>query len=328
MKAITFSPLNDQFSISEKETPQIKKDEILVKVRACGLNPVDAKISGWKEMSDNMSESFVVGLDVAGIVIEKGDAVNEFEVGDAVFYHGNMLEPNGGLAEYAVQKADMAFYKPTQFSFEEIASTPCAGWTAWRAIYEKLSIEPNDTVAINGATGGVGSYALQIAKNVGYAQTVIAICSSKNEDYALEIGADAVIDYKTEDVESRLDELTSTSGINKAFDIVGNNQDVILANSLSFNGHIVELVDLVQPSKYNQAFLKSLTLHQLSLGGGYAFGEIGKESIRKAAIEFTTALIQGKIKLPPITKLNWYETLDKLNHMLSGGNVGKSVFVP
>lgn len=328
MQAITFSPSTDQFSISEKTVPEIQSDEILVQVKACGINPVDAKVSGWKNMSKKMTEQFVTGLDVAGVVKEKGTDVSEFNIGDEVFYHGNMLEPNGGFAEYAVQKANMAFYKPKEFSFIEIAATPCAGWTAWRAIHEKLAVEPNDIVVINGATGGVGSYALQIAKNVGYAQTVIGVCSSKHEDYALQLGADATIDYHTEDVEKRLKELTLETGITKAFDIVGNNNDIALANSLAFNGHLVELVDYVQPTQYDNAFLKSLTLHQLSLGGGYSFGEAGHQSIRKAGIQFTTALIQGDILLPKITPLNWEQTILKLNNILSGGNIGKFVFTP
>lgn len=328
MKAITFSPTTQQFSISKKDIPKIKDDEILVEVRACGINPVDAKVSQWQSMTNAMSEEFVTGLDVSGVVAKKGIHVTEFEVGDEVFYHGNMLLPNGGFAEYAVQKADMAFFKPKEFSFVEIAATPCAGWTAWRAVHEKLAIEPSDIVAINGATGGVGSFAVQIAKKVGNAQTVIAICSGNHSAYALALGADVTIDYRKEDVESRLKELTLNLGVNKAFDIVGHDNDIALANSLAFNGHLVELVNIVQPTQYDNAFLKSLTLHQLSLGGGYSFGPVGLQSIRKAGIQFTTALLQGYIELPTITRLNWEDTLSKLNDILKGGNQGKFVFTP
>ncbi|WP_281614075.1 zinc-binding dehydrogenase [Flammeovirga sp. SubArs3] len=326
MKAVTFNPDNNQFSINEINIPTIQSHEILIKVEACGINPVDAKVQFWKGMvGKQMNDEWVVGLDVVGKVHEVGSEVMGFDIGDEVFYHGNMIKPHGGLAEYAVHTPSTLFKRPTSLSIEDAAASPCAGWTAWRALVEKLQVNERDELLIIGGSGGVGSYAIQIAKNVFNVKKVIAVASKANHDYVLSLGADEVIDYKTEDVLRRVQELTNDIGASKAFDTIGAGNDILAANSLRFNGQMLELVDTVKPINYDNVFMKNLTFHQLALGAGHEFGKIGEQSIIDAANGLTKAILNGQIKTPHLQIVNFEGAVKTLNAILEKKVVGKVI---
>lgn len=125
MRAVTYNPTLNEFAVSETPIPEPADDDVLVKVDACGLNPVDAKIGQWKSMALHMSDSWTPGLDVSGYIMELGKNVEGWKVGDRVLYHGDMFRPHGGFAEFAVQDWETLIPHPA-LSATDAAATPCA----------------------------------------------------------------------------------------------------------------------------------------------------------------------------------------------------------
>ena len=324
MKAVTFDPVNDQFTLTQQPIPQLAHEtDVLIKTVACGLNPVDAKIHLWKGMVPNMDESWVPGLDVVGVIEDVGAKVEKFKAGDLVFCHGNMLRPHGGFAEYTIQDSNILLHAPDVDNVI-LAATPCAGWTAWRALVDKLKIGDRTSILITGGSGGVGGFAVQIAKLFDV-NNIIATCSAKNMDYVKSLGAHHVIDYKTEDVVETVKQLTDELGVEVGFDTVGPDNDIIVANSLGFDGQMVEIVDVVRPSSYNNAFLMGLGFHQLSLGAGHGHGKAGQASITFAGQQFTDALTKGQIIPPKIKTVDINALPQELTQILEQRTVGKVV---
>lgn len=326
MKAITFNPADDRFNLADIDLPGMEPNDVLVQVEACGLNPVDAKIILWKTMAPGMSNTWVPGLDVAGRVVEVGDSVEGWQVGDRVLYHGNMFRPHGGFAEFAIQNASTLIPMP-DLPASLAAATPCAGWTAWRALNDKLHAENHDSILIAGGSGGVGGFAIQLAHYFRLS-TIIATCSPRNRDYVLSLGATHVIDYTSEPVVERVKDITNGIGVNISLDCVGGENDIAVANSLAFEGQMVELVAAVRPAEYDNAFAKGLTFHQLSLGSGHRHGPKGISDLVQAGEAFTQLLKEGVVKVPKLETVGFDEAVEALPHMLKQKTVGKIVLEP
>jgi NADPH:quinone reductase-like Zn-dependent oxidoreductase len=180
----------------ELPEPKITPRQILVKVHAASVNPVDWKFRSGKPRIPFLRLPRIPGLDIAGEVVRVGNAVTRFKTGDAVY---GMLSAfsGGGCAEYAAVPERNAAIKPRNLTFEEAAAVPMAAMTALQAMRDHGRIKRGDRVLINGASGGVGSFAVQIAKSFG--AEVTAVTSRKNMDFVKGLGADRVIDYTTED---------------------------------------------------------------------------------------------------------------------------------
>lgn len=323
MKALTFSPKTDQFFLSELPVPHIDNTDVLIKVDACGLNPVDAKIGLWKPMVPNMNDSWVPGLDVSGHIVEKGPRVEKWRIGDQVLCHGDMFRPHGGFAEYTVQDSGTLIPHP-DLSVELAAATPCAGWTAWRALNDKLRIHEHRSIFIAGGSGGVGGFAIQIAAYFNV-EKIIATCSAENSMYVTSLGATHVIDYRKEDVVSRVLDITHQEGVAVGLDTVGPDNDILVANSLAFEGQMVELVDTIRPLEYQDAFMKGLSFHQLSLGAGHRSGTSAKAALTLAGTKFSELLEQGVIDVPKLKTVDLNQVGDSLQGMLKQRTVGKIV---
>jgi len=195
----------------EVAVPVIKNDEVLVAVHAASINQLDVKVMhGEFKMFLPYQFPLILGYDVAGIVSQVGSGVRGFKVGDEVFARAS--NP-GGLATFiAVREADLAL-KPANVTMEEAASFPLVALTVWQAFTEKAVLKKGQKVFIQAGSGGVGTVAIQIAKHLG--ATVATTTSSSNADFVKRLGADIVIDYKTQDFENIL----------KDFDLVLNSQD-------------------------------------------------------------------------------------------------------
>jgi NADPH:quinone reductase-like Zn-dependent oxidoreductase len=178
-------------------------------VRAAAVNPVDAKVrAGGFGPGAPMPQ--IPGYDLAGVVEETGPGATRFKKGDEVFAYLN-LRRGGAYAQYALVKEDEAAAKPRKMSFEEAAAVPLAALTAWQALVETAKLEPGQIVLIHGGSGGVGSFAVQIAKARG--AKVIATASTRNQATLKELGADQAIDYTTtkfEDVAKEVDVVLDT----------------------------------------------------------------------------------------------------------------------
>ena len=167
--------------INDLEQPVPKDKEVVLRVRAASVNPLD-----WRMKAERP------GVDVAGEIVAVGRAVTQFKPGDAVFGVGK-----GTFAEYAFAPESKLALKPESVSFEQAAAVPVAGLTALRALRDKGHVQPQQKLLINGAAGGIGTFAVQIAKSFG--ANVTGVCSTKNVELVRSLGADRVIDYTRED---------------------------------------------------------------------------------------------------------------------------------
>ena len=191
--------------------PEPKENEVLVRVMAAGVNPVDALIrSGKYAKVFGTSLPLVPGYDIAGVVEKIGTKIAKLKVGDAVYAYPMW---GGGYAEYAVATDGEAALKPKSISFVEAAGVPLAALTAWQALIDVAKMDKGQTVLIHGGSGGVGSFAIQIAKARG--AKVIATASTSNQDLLKQLGADVAIDYtkqKFEDVAKDVDVVLDSVG--------------------------------------------------------------------------------------------------------------------
>jgi len=191
--------------------PQPKENEILVRVIAAGVNPVDTYMRNGKFAPAGPAGALplIPGRDIAGVVEEIGPGVTKFKAGDAVY--GNVR--NGGYAEFAVAAEKDIALKPASLDFVQAAAVPVAARTAWNALVETAHVAAGQTVLIQGGSGGVGSFAIQIAKIRG--AKVYATASTANQDLLKELGADVAIDYtkqKFEDVVKDVDVVLEAAG--------------------------------------------------------------------------------------------------------------------
>ena len=171
--------------------PRLKDDEILVRVIASGVNPADPLILNGKYAKEFGTHlPLILGYDMAGVVVKTDANVTKLKVGDPVYAY---LLWGGGWAEYCVSNEGESAVKPKSLSFTEAASVPLAALTAWQALVDVGKIQSGQTVLIHGGSGGVGSFAIQIAKARG--ARVIATASTANQDLLKELGADVPIDY-------------------------------------------------------------------------------------------------------------------------------------
>jgi NADPH:quinone reductase-like Zn-dependent oxidoreductase len=193
--------------------PEPKEDEILIRVMAASVNPVDAMIrQGYLARVTGDKFPLIPGMDAAGVVEKIGSKIKKFKVGDPV-YAFFTLKSEGGYAEFAVAQEGEAALKPKTVTYEQAAAVPAAGSTAWQALVETAKLGPGQTVLIHGGSGGVGHFAIQIAKARG--AKVIATASASNQDFLKEMGADQAIDYTTtkfEDVVKDVDVVLDAVG--------------------------------------------------------------------------------------------------------------------
>jgi alcohol dehydrogenase len=199
--------------LADTPTPEPREDEVLVEVHAAGVNLLDAKIRrGEFKLILPYRLPLVLGHDVAGVVVKVGMRVRQFKVGDEVYARADDLRI-GTFAEFvAVKEASLAL-KPRGLTMEEAASIPLVGLTAWQALVEKAGLNKGQKVFIQAGSGGVGSFAIQLAKHLG--ATVATTTSATNVALVKRLGADVVIDYKTQDFEDVL----------RDYDVVLNSQD-------------------------------------------------------------------------------------------------------
>ena len=215
MRALVFKRYGglDQVVFADLPRPVPKPDEILVQVHAAGLNPVENKIrSGKMKAILRFQLPATLGSDLAGVVVEVGGSVTRFKPGDAVFASIDGLRM-GALAELAVVTENAAALKPAHLDFVQAASIPMVGLTAWQTLKERAHIKPGHKVFIPAGAGGIGTFAIQLAKYLG--AKVATTTSAGNVDLVRSLGADEVIDYQKQNFE------VLASDIDLIVDLVG-----------------------------------------------------------------------------------------------------------
>lgn len=318
MKAVTYERYGqpEVLQLKEVEKPAPKDDEVLVKVRAGSVNAYDWHILTADIFLVRLNRGLlkpkisVLGADIAGVVEAVGPNVQQFKPGDAV-YGCLSVCGDGGFAEYACATENALTLKPINLSFEEAAAVPMAALTALQGLRDDGKIQPGQKVLIHGSAGGVGTYAVQLAKFFG--AEVTAVCSTRNIEQTRALGADQVIDYTKED-----------------FAKLGQPYDLILG----VNGYrpISVYRDALKPGGiYAMAGGKPAQMFQaLLLGrwmsrGGKKMGVVSAKVIQRDLVFLRELLEAGKIRPVIDQRYTLAETAEALRYLGTGHARGKVV---
>ena len=256
MKAILLNEVGgiENLIYRDVEKPTLKKGEVLVKVEAIGINPVDYVC---RENDQFLTYVFqdkrpvILGWDISGEIVKKTEGTEGFRVGDAVF---GMLEfsRGGAYAEYAVASVNNIVPKPENITHHEAASTGIAALTAWQAVVTEGKVKSGDKVLIPGSSGGVGHFAVQIAKSFG--AEVIAVSSGKNRDFVLSLGADTYTDYQTQHFYDEVADL------DLVFDTLGGDTLSHAIDCVKEGGRIVTVIPTLSDEQREKANAKNVHL--------------------------------------------------------------------
>ncbi|MFD9884108.1 NADP-dependent oxidoreductase [Streptomyces alboflavus] len=242
MKAISYRAYGgpDVLEYGDVRDPKVGPDSVLVKVRAAALNPVDYKCrEGYLDAALDTVFPVIPAWDVAGVVVQPGAAAPEFAVGDEVIgYVREDFLSRGTLAEYVAAPVRTLARKPRNLTFEEAAGLPLAGLTAYQVITKALSVTEGDVVLVHAAAGGVGTFAVQLARHAG--ARVIGTASERNHAYLRDLGAEPVVygDGLAERVRALAPE-----GVDAAFDTIGGDTLKLSADLLAPGGRLASIAD-------------------------------------------------------------------------------------
>jgi len=313
MKAIRIHAFGgpEQMQLDEVPRPVPAADEILVKVYATSVNPADYIIrqGGNEILRPYLKLPLGLGLDAAGIVEETGSEVRDFKKGDRVYGVPN-FPGDGSYAEYFVAKATSVAIKPQNLTFTEAAGVPLAGSTAWLGVVDYGKIQPGQKILIHGASGGVGSLAIQIAKAKG--AYVIGTASSHNLAFLKELGADEAIDYRSQPWEKILKDI-----------------DVIFdASPVRVNGTRLNFVNILRQggilvcSQLDFPYAEDV---KAALAAKQATGELVRFQSYDSLKEMATMIEDGKLKVT-ISKVYQLEQVAEAHRENEAGHVrGKLV---
>lgn len=204
MKAVVINQYGNSDVLEDEEItkPTPEPNQVLVEVFATSINPIDWKVrEGYMKEIIPFEFPIILGWDVAGKIVAVGDKVQNYKIGDEVFARPASTN-QGTYAEYTLVDENLLAKKPANITFEDAASIPLAGLTAWQSLLNVAKLQEGEKVLIQAGAGGVGSLAIQIAKHVG--AYVATTASKENEDYVKALGADLFINYKAEDFENKV----------------------------------------------------------------------------------------------------------------------------
>ncbi|HEX7063597.1 MAG TPA: NADP-dependent oxidoreductase [Bacillales bacterium] len=238
MKAVIIEQYGgaDKLKVTDMAKPELKSNDVLIEIAATSVNPVDWKIrEGYLQEKINYEFPLILGLDAAGVIKEVGKNVKSFQVGDEVFTRPDILR-NGTYAEYVAVDESLVAAKPNNLTFEEAASIPLVGLTSWQCLVDKANIGKGDRVFIHAGAGGVGSFAIQLAKAFGC--WVATTGSSRNVQFLNDLGADQVINYEEEDFTEELEP------VDIVFDTLGGEIQEQSYRVLKEGGHLVSIADV------------------------------------------------------------------------------------
>lgn len=260
MRAIVMTEFGGPEVLQEQDwpKPEAKTGELLVRVHAASVNPVDYKIrtSGrWARVEP----PWILGYDVSGVVEAVGHGVKDFRVGDDVFYSPEIFGLQGCNGEYHVAHESIVVHKPANLSHVEAAGIPLAGGTSWDALFTRAQLRVGERILIHAGAGGCGAFAIQMAKAAG--AYVFTTCGAYNVDLVTQLGADRAIDYRAEDFVKVCKEDTGGTGVDVVYDTVGGDNIAKSVEAVRREGRIVTI--LPTATDLGKAFMKNVTLHFL-----------------------------------------------------------------
>ena len=319
MKAIVIKKFGDSSVLEEGrvEKPTILDNEVLIKIQASSLNPLDIKI---RSLGLNVAPDLPAVLhgDFAGIIEEVGKDVLGFKKGDEVFgrYGGFRGHKGGALAEYISVPQDFFAKKPKNLSFEEAACLPCVCITAWMAIKEKIHLKQKDEILIHGGTGGVGHIGIQLA-NLEGAKVFTTVSNEKKAKLVKDLGVHKIINYKETSTLDYVANLTSNQGFEYIFDTVGGNNLINCFQAAKNNGTIVSI---------NTRSTHDLSLmHNKALNLKVVFSMMTfKEKISKILEHISDLFEEGKLKVLVHEKIYTFDEIKEAHQCLEDGHhIGK-----
>lgn len=243
------------------EIPRCKADEVLVRVMAAGVNPIDTKLRrNGLYFPDGLPA--ILGCDGAGIVESIGGSVSRFEPGDAVYYcYGGLGQKAGNYAEYIAVPEHFLALKPDCLDFATAAAAPLVLITAWEALFDRARISSGQKIFIHAGAGGVGHVAIQLAKIAG-CTVATTVSSEEKAELARQLGADMVIHYREQDVAAALLEWTDGIGVDVAFDTVGGDAFRQLVPAVRLYGDLVTILQVPGDTDWKTLRLRNIRLAQ------------------------------------------------------------------
>lgn len=250
MKAIVIENYGSKDELKEQEVPNPvpTAKQVVVQVKATSINPIDWKLrEGYLKQMMPWEFPIILGWDVAGIITEVGSEVSDWQVGDEVFARPDTTR-FGTYAEYTLVDDHLLAHKPASISWEEAAAVPLAGLTAWQALFTHGELKKGEKVLIHAGAGGVGIYAIQLAKQAG--AYVITTASERNHELLASLGADEIIDYrntKFEEVLSDVDVVFDTMGGDvqrNSFKVIKKHTGRIISIVSNFDEELVKEYDV------------------------------------------------------------------------------------
>jgi NADPH:quinone reductase-like Zn-dependent oxidoreductase len=295
--------------------------EVLVRVDAAALNPVDYQLaSGGHPL---WTYPHIPGLDIAGVVHDAGPAPDpRLPVGTRVAWHQDLRRP-GGLADYVTAPAAVMAVVPPEVSMTVAASLPCAGMTAYQAVVRRLRPERGQYALVQGSSGGVGGFSVQLLAAAG--ATVIATASAPNHAYVRGLGADTVLDYHRTDLGAALRAATGERGFDVAVDLVSPASAERGLHLLRHGGGLAAVagrpsLDTVEP------FGIAPSLHEIALGAAYTHGDRGHQAdLALMLTELLRLVAEGSLAPLPIETVGLADTPDALERLARRHVRGKIV---
>ncbi|WP_445711560.1 NADP-dependent oxidoreductase [Flavobacterium sp.] len=320
LQLVKYGEIKDSLVFNEVSKPTVQAKDVLIEVKAAAINPIDKSIIlGNLQGMMPIPLPSTVAYDVSGIIVEKGEEVTNFEIGDLV-YSRVPQEQMGTIAEYVAVNAMAVSKKPGNITFEAAASIPLAALTALQSL-EYAGIKANDKVLIHAGSGGVGSIAIQYAKSKG--AYVYTTTSTNNVNWVKELGADRVIDYKTEDYKTIVKEADIV------FDTLGKNYSLEALQVIKQGGKVVSVVGPLDEDSAKMFGMNDYKLPEelskliSSKGAVYKFIFMHPNGAHLSEIKL---LIEDEKIKPIIDKVYPFsESVEAFNHLASGRAKGKIV---
>ncbi|WP_406228827.1 zinc-dependent alcohol dehydrogenase family protein [Pseudomonas siliginis] len=248
----------DSFELSEVPKPVPQAGQVLVRVHATSINPLDYQVRRG-DYPDLVPLPAITGHDVSGVVEAIGPGVSAFAPGDEVWYTPQIFDGQGSYAEYHVAAESIIARKPASLSHLEAASLSLVGGTVWEALTVRAVLRVGESILIHGGAGGVGHVAIQVAKAMG--ARVFTTVREANAEFVRSLGADVVIDYTQEDYVEAIMRETAGHGVDVVFDTIGGDTLSRSADVLAQLGRVVSIVDIAQPQNLVQAWGKNASYH-------------------------------------------------------------------
>lgn len=294
----------DKFKLEQIEIPEPGPGQLVVRVVASGTNPVDAKLRAngtWASLSPPV----VLGFEVSGVVEKVGPCVTDFTTGDEVYYTPEIVgNSRGSYAELNLVSAAIVARKPKNLDHCAAAAVPLAGGTAWEGVMRRLQVGLGETVLIHGGAGGVGSFAVQLAKASG--ARVIATAGTANQKTLQDLGVDQAVDYQKQDPAETALQCTDGKGVDAVFDTVGS--DLVGKSLRAIRPHGRIACILPPGGDLSSLYVRNLALHGIML-----------TRERQRLEELRTVIEQGKVR-PLVEAVLPLEDVAKAHQRLDSGH--------